>query len=84
MLVCPVKSLHLCFIGGADYNSVPQNIIIPAGDTSGVLNVTLRDDNIFEFTETFSIFVHVDAASLKISINDGIVVVIIQDDDRKC
>ena len=72
------------FTGSIDYDSMPHNITVPAGDTNGEFNVTLKDDSIFELTETFSISLHVDATPLKISTDGGVVVVTIQDDDRKC
>lgn len=40
-------------IGGADYNAGPYNIMIPAGETRVLFNVTIIDDNIYEDLEQF-------------------------------
>ena len=36
-----------------DYDSGPYNVTIPAGETSGTLNITINDDVISEANETF-------------------------------
>lgn len=69
---------------GADYHSVPHNIMFPAGVISRPINITLQDDNIFEFTETFSITLSINPTPLDISIDRDTALVNISDDDRKC
>ena len=39
--------------GGVDYNAGPYNIMIPAGETRVLFNVTIIDDNIYEDHEQF-------------------------------
>ena len=48
--------------GGSDYESGPFNVIIPAGETSVPLNISIIDDNIFEANESFNI--SIDSSSL--------------------
>ena len=74
----------VCFLVGADYHSVPHNITFPAGVTDKLINLSLQDDNIFEFTENFSIIISINSIPLNISVNRNIAIVDIRDDDRKC
>ena len=56
-MLCTYKYI-LCFIiqgGGVDYNSGPYNITFPIGSTIASFDITIIDDNVFEFDEMFSI-----------------------------
>ena len=41
--------------GGVDYNSGPYNVIFPAGVTSVSFNITINNDNVLEYNETFNL-----------------------------
>ena len=71
------------FSADTDYHSVPHNITFPAGVTDRLINATLQNDNIFEFTENFSIIISINPTPLDISINRNTALVNISDDDRK-
>ena len=43
--------------GGDDYNSGPYNVTFPVGVTSVSFNITINNDNVLEYNETFSLFI---------------------------
>ena len=68
---------------GLDYNSVQSSILFPAFTTEGIFNITLQDDNIFEFRENFSISIRLETPSARLGIPNDTAVIEIQDDDCK-
>jgi len=69
--------------GGLDYHSVQSSISFPAFTTEGIFNITLQDDNIYEFRENFSISIRLEIPSVRVDIPKDTAVVVIEDDDRK-
>ena len=63
-----------------DYDSGPYNVMIPSGETRGIFNFRINDDDISEDNETFMIIITSSAdvicvdhcqATLTILDNDG-------------
>jgi len=73
----------MTFSGDMDYHSVQSRVSFPAFTTERVFNITLQDNNIFEFSENFSISIRLEIPSLRVNISNNTAVVVIQDDDRK-
>ena len=49
---------NVCFVikgGGVDYFSGPYNVTFPIGSTNVSFDITIVDDNVFEFDEIFNI-----------------------------
>lgn len=72
-----------CFVG-RDYESGPYSIIFPAGVTSMQFDVSIINDNIYEYHETFQLIIN--SSSLPTNISAGIpnqATVIIMNDDGK-
>ena len=56
-MLCTYKYI-LCFIikgGGVDYNSGPYTVTFPIRSANASFDITIIDDNVFEFDEMFSI-----------------------------
>ena len=70
-------------LGDMDYHSVQSSVSFPAFTTEGMFNFTLQDDNIFEFSENFSISIRLETPSARVNIPNNTAVVVIHDDDRK-
>ena len=73
----------MTYLGDMDYHFVQKSISFPAFTTEGIFNFTLQDDNIFEFSENFSISIRLETPSARASIPNDIAVVVVHDDDRK-
>jgi len=73
----------MTFSGDMDYHSVQSSITFPAFMIEGIFNITLQDNNIFEFSENFGISIRLEIPSLRVDIPNDTAVVVIQDDDRK-
>ena len=43
--------------GGVDYSSGPYNVTFPAGVTSVLLNITINNDTVLEYNETFNLII---------------------------
>ena len=67
------------FTGGVDYDSGPYNILFPAGETSVIFNVMIKDDDLFENDETFNLTIN-PSSGVSI-INPAQVTVTITDDE---
>ena len=71
-------------LGEEDYKSGPHIVMIPAGNTRAMFNVTITDDNVFELVETFRLAINQTALPLHVVAtfpNRPLVTII--DDDRK-
>jgi len=73
----------MTFSGDMDYHSVQSRLSFPSFTTEGIFNISLQDNNIFEFSENFSISIRLEIPSLRVNIPNNTAVVVIQDDDRK-
>ena len=43
--------------GGVDYNSGPYNVTFPVGVTSVIFNITINNDTVLEYNETFNLII---------------------------
>ena len=69
---------------GIDYDSGPYPIMISAGQTTGVLNIGINDDNVLEDTERFSLSIRRSSLPTRVILSDpDETTVIIEDDDGK-
>ena len=76
--------INLTALGEEDYKSGPHTVMIPAGNTRAMFNVTITDDNVFELVETFRLAINQTALPLHVVAtfpNRPLVTII--DDDRK-
>lgn len=55
----------------SDYISGPYNVTIMAGDTQGLLNITLINDNIVEELEIFNLTIDVSSLPEGLFISDS-------------
>lgn len=82
--MCSNKQCLITSLGGMDYQPVQSRVSFPAFTTEGIFNITLQDDNIFEFNETFNVSMRLETPSVRVNIPNDTAVVTIEDDDRKC
>ena len=78
--------LHCGVIGGDDYVSGPYNVTFPAGVTEVSLNVTIINDVLLEYNETFQLSININSSSLpnRVTVdNHNEVTVTIVDNDSK-
>ena len=67
-----------------DYGSGPYTVTFPAGVTRAQFNIPIKDDNIFEESETFEISFDFSALPSGVTIGDnGQFTMTIMDDDGK-
>ena len=72
------------YIGGADYNSGPFNIVIPSEVVNVTFNISIITDNILEGDEVF--YLRIGSSSLPNNVTVGrlnTTTIVILDDDRK-
>ena len=70
-------------IGGNDYIKPEGKVKIEAGNFTGQINITIRDDETFEGIETFSVII--DNSQIHSKLDDPyIATVVIVDDESKC
>ena len=72
--------------GETDYISGPFNVTIPAGQTNASFDVTITDDNIYEENEEFILTIDQSSTlnGVLIGSPDTVMIVIADNDDRKC
>ena len=70
------------FVGDIDYDPGPYNVIIPAGATSVLFNVSVTTDSIVELDEEFELTI--DEASLPdvVSSAESTTVIIVDNDSK--
>ncbi len=66
-------------IGGTDFNAASGTVVIPGGQTTAFINLTLRSDSTLEGTETFA--VTLSAPSSGVALGRSVGTVSILDDD---
>jgi len=69
--------------GGVDYRSGPYSVVLSAGTQSVSFNISVFDDNILEYNETFNIAITIDDPTLSDRISTDTTTVIIVDNDRE-
>ena len=47
--------MYVRVLGDVDYDSGPYNVTFPIGSTNASFDITITDDNVFEFDEIFNI-----------------------------
>ncbi|XP_065910088.1 uncharacterized protein [Dysidea avara] len=67
--------------GGVDYRSGPYSLVLSAGTQSVSFNISVYDDNILEYNETFTITITIDDPTLSDRISTDTTTVIIIDND---
>ncbi|MFN9717093.1 MAG: Calx-beta domain-containing protein, partial [Planctomycetota bacterium] len=73
-----VTSRDRTAVSGRDYTRILTTIIIPAGQTEAVVNLTITDDNVFEPSERFELVL---SATVNATIERGVASVSIGDND---
>ena len=74
--------LNLYFIGSADYDPGPYNILFSAGETIKPFNILIFDNDTFEALETFNLIIS-PSSFVSLGITHQAVVRITDDDDGK-
>jgi len=70
------------YAGNVDYNTGPYNVTLLAGNTTGILNIILNDDNLLERIEEFNLTIDISSLSGDIFPGNHIeALVVIMDND---
>ena len=72
------------FAAGSDFNDQTIQVVIPAGETKVRVSVPVIDDNLVETSqEVFSIMLQLNASDDEVTIETGVGIVDIMDDDSE-
>ena len=73
-------------IGGVDYDSVENSVVITAGQTTASLNIPVKDDKILEDNEEFKVSIRRFSLIGRVVLGnpDEATVIIIDDDGNQC
>ena len=78
-----MPNLSTYLLTESDYTFGPYNVTILAGDTLGLLNITITNDDIVEETEIFNLAINASSLPELVFAGENIVVNILDSDGKQ-